>query len=329
MDIKRFVIRAGIVAGCTAGVGLGVAMAGSRCPPTTHPVKPDALGVPRASSALEAIVDQPGPITVETVVSGDWHVPLSGLVNLDNPKAKAAGLRDHEEPIVLMFHAVHHPTRGIFLVDTGAERALRDDPDHAAIHGIVARLASAQDLHVHTALADWLSRQSEPPRGVFLTHLHLDHVSGMRDVPAAVPVFVGPGEVESHAFMNLFTKGIVDLALEGKEPLHELHFERDADGAFAGVLDVFGDRSFWAIWVPGHTPGSVAFVARTPAGPVLLTGDACHSAWGWEHGVEPGTFSDDRAASAVTLQRLERFAARHPKMDVRVGHQLRAVQKFE
>jgi glyoxylase-like metal-dependent hydrolase (beta-lactamase superfamily II) len=87
------------------------------------------------------------------------------------------------------------------------------------------------------------------------------------------------------------------------------------------VLDVFGDGSFWAISAPGHTPGSIAFLARTPHGPVLLTGDVCHTAWGWQHGVEPGTFSDDLAGSADSLARLERFVRRHPSIEVRLGHQ--------
>ena len=151
--------------------------------------------------------------------------------------------------------------------------------------------------------------------------MHLDHVLGMRDVAAPVPIFVGAGDAEDRSFMNLFESGIYDTSLEGKGPLQEVHFDADPDGTFAGVRDVFGDGSFWAISVPGHTPGSIAFVARTPSGPVLLTGDACHSAWGWEHGVEPGTFSDDVAKGADSLARLQRFAARHPGMDVRLGHQ--------
>ena len=89
------------------------------------------------------------------------------------------------------------------------------------------------------------------------------------------------------------------------------------------MLDVFGDGSFWAIWVPGHTAGSTAFVARTPNGPVLFTGDACHTTWGWQNGVEPGTFSEDQPKSAVSLSRLEKLVERHPHIDVRVGHQVR------
>src|SRR5262249_45582897 len=151
--------------------------------------------------------------------------------------------------------------------------------------------------------------------GVFLTHLHLDHVLGLRDVPNTAPVYVGAGDAEETSFMNMFTRGVYNTALEGKGALREVHFAKDPTGAFEGVRDVFGDGSLWAIWVPGHTPGSIAFLARTPNGPVLLTGDACHTAWGWNHGVGPGTFSEDVAASAASLQRLEAFVARHPKID--------------
>jgi len=77
----------------------------------------------------------------------------------------------------------------------------------------------------------------------------------------------------------------------------------------------------WAIWVPGHTPGSTAYLVRTARGPVLLTGDASHTRWGWENDVEPGTYSYDREQAAVSFQKLRAFAAAHPNIEVRVGHQ--------
>ena len=91
--------------------------------------------------------------------------------------------------------------------------------------------------------------------------------------------------------------------------------------AFEGVVDIFGDGSAWALWVPGHTGGSTAYLLRTPRGPVLLTGDACHTRWGWDHSVEPGSFSSDVPRSAESLARLERLVAEHPGVDVRLGHQ--------
>jgi glyoxylase-like metal-dependent hydrolase (beta-lactamase superfamily II) len=248
-------------------------------------------------------------------------VPLSGLLNLDHPAAKDAHLVDKSEPIRLFVHVVRHPVRGVFMVDTGVEHAFVADKSHALVTGLFGDLAHLDKLKVHADTAAILAKQGEPMQGVLLTHLHLDHVLGMRDVPASVPVFVGAGDAADRSFMNLFEKGIYDGALAGRGPLHEVRFASDANGPFEGVLDVFGDGSFWAIWVPGHTPGTIAYLARTARGPVLMVGDACHTAWGWKHGVEPGSFSVDRAKGAESLARLERFVARHPSIEVRLGHQ--------
>ncbi len=87
------------------------------------------------------------------------------------------------------------------------------------------------------------------------------------------------------------------------------------------MLDVFGDGSVWALWVPGHTPGSTAYLVRTAKGLVLFTGDACHTRWGWEHHVEPGTFTADGPLSALSFQRLQKFVEAHPGTEVRFGPQ--------
>jgi N-acyl homoserine lactone hydrolase len=294
------------------------------CRPPRHAAVPSSLGIGRPISALEAVVDAPGPVVVDTVVGADWEVPRSGLINLDDPKAKEAKLVDGPEPVVIVFHAVRHPTAGLYLVDTGVERALRDDPKHAALSGWVASYMGADKIRVRIDTATWISAQSEPVKGVFLTHLHADHTSGMRDVPNSAVLYTGPGESSETHFTNMFVRPVTDAALEGKGDLHEWQFPKAPGGGYEGVVDVFGDGTFWALSAPGHTDGSTAYLARTPNGPVLLTGDACHTTWGWDHGVEPGSFSSDRAQSRVSLDRLRALVARHPTIEVRVGHQLRA-----
>jgi N-acyl homoserine lactone hydrolase len=290
--------------------------------PTSHPVETATLGTPSTTSAMEAVLDQPGPVTVETVVGADWAVTRAGLLNLDHPEAKAAQLEDGDEPIVVQLHALRHPARGLFLVDTGVERAMQHDPARSALgEGVAARFMHLEKMTFRTDTATWLGAQPEAPAGVLLTHLHMDHLSGMRDVPARTPVYVGPGEASVRAVLHYVVRPLTDAALEGKGPLGELPFRPDPDGLFEGVLDLFGDGTVWALWVPGHTPGSTAYVVRTPEGPVLLTGDACHTAWGWTHGVEPGSFSEDRPRSATSLMRLKELVRRHPAIDVRPGHQ--------
>jgi glyoxylase-like metal-dependent hydrolase (beta-lactamase superfamily II) len=108
---------------------------------------------------------------------------------------------------------------------------------------------------------------------------------------------------------------------DGRPALQEFQFTKDPDGKFDGVIDVFGDGSLFAILTPGHTEGHVSYLARTSTGPVLLTGDACHTRWGWEHGVEPGTYTFDRERERKSLFALKALSERHPKMIIRLGHQ--------
>ena len=287
------------------------------CALTGHPGRPSALGQRARSADLFAVIDQPGPVTVETINAADWAVDRSGLIDLKDERAKRLG--DGPEPIQVYFHVIRHPTRGTFIVDTGVERALRDDRAHAAIRGFIARFMHLERMQIHVALGDWLAQHHID--GVMLTHLHLDHVSGLPDVPRGTPIYAGPGEMKARSFQNAFVRSSIDRAFAGQETISEWSFSPDPDGRFAGVIDVFGDGSLWAIAVPGHTPGSTAYLARTPDGPVLLTGDTCHTAWGWEHDVAPGSFTADHRANAVSLARLRRLVAEHPAIQVRLGHQ--------
>ncbi len=305
--------------GLLALPALALALFGWRA--STHPVTPSPLGVPRPARAMEASLAEPGPIVVETVVGADWRVERGGLINLDHPRARAAGLSGGDEPVQIYLHALRHPTRGLFLIDTGVERALARDPSRAAIRGVVASAMHLEAMRFGADTASWLAEQPAPPAGVLLTHLHLDHVSGAPDLPPGTPIYAGPGETRAREALHLFTQPNVDRALGGLGPINEWGYVPEPGGAFDAVLDVFGDGSLWAIAVPGHTPGSTAYLARTPGGPVLFAGDACHTAWGWEHAVEPGTFSHDREQSADSLARLRALVERHPAIDVRPGHQ--------
>ena len=290
------------------------------CQASTLPAVHASLGTPRRAADLLAVLDQPGPLVVETVASAQWQVDLSGLLDLDDPRAQAAGLTERDEPIEVYFHAIRHPKLGLFLIDTGVETAERDDRDAAKMQGVVRKVMRSDKLRATMPLGTWLHKQPDKVAGVLFTHLHIDHIWGVPDLPPT-PLYVGPQESTAREFKHLFVQGPTDALLAGQKELLELPFQPDADGRFAGVLDVFGDGSLWAIWTPGHTPGSVAYLARTPQGPVLFTGDTCHTAWGWQHGVPPGSFTGDRPLNQKSLDTLRQLAAEHPAMQVRLGHQ--------
>jgi glyoxylase-like metal-dependent hydrolase (beta-lactamase superfamily II) len=270
---------------------------------------------------MEALIDQPGPIELKTVASADWVADLSGLLNLKDPKAVQAGLKEHEEPIQIYTHLVRHPTQGFFMVDTGVSKRLVEDPAGVGVGLVVRNFAKIEKMQVRKDALSAIKSEGVPLKGVLLTHLHLDHISGMPDVPKDIPIYTGPGEAGESKFENMFVQGMEDRFFDGRPALEEFQFSKDPDGKFEGVIDVFGDGSLFAILTPGHTEGHVSYLARTPTGPVLLTGDACHTRWGWEHGVEPGSYTFDRESERKSLLALKALSERHPKMIVKLGHQ--------
>jgi len=312
MSRERWLVVLGVLAICQA------------CSLSTHRVAQSNLGKPSSLAKMEKLVDVPGPIDVETVNSADWTVPLEGLLNLKSAAAREAHLSDHPEPIHVFAHVLRHPKFGTYLVDTGVSQQLIDDPGGHGVSWPVRMVMPLNKMQVRTSTAQILGRSPGGIQGVFFTHLHVDHIAGMPDIPGNVALYIGRGESTQTSFQNMFVQGTTTRLLEGKADLREWPFRFDEGHnalVIGDVLDVFGDGSVFAISVPGHTPGSTAYVLRTPKGPVLLTGDTSHTRWGWEHGVEPGSYTADQPMNLKSLLLLKDLAGRHPTMDVRLGHQ--------
>lgn len=291
------------------------------CAVTSHPLGKQAPGRTSSSAEMERLIDQPGPIRLETINSADWSVPLSGLLNLKSPAAIKAGLKDRDEPIQIYAHLLIHPKFGNYLVDTGVSRKLVDNPDEEGLNWLIRKVMHTERIKLNKSTAEILQGMGGKLSGVFFTHLHIDHISGMPDIPNDVPLYIGASESSETNLKNMFVQDATDQLLKNKRPLQEWHFQPDPQNKFEGIVDIFEDGSVFAISVPGHTQGSTAFLIRTTQGPVLLTGDTCHTRWGWEHTVEPGDFTEDNERNLKNLKRLKNLVANHPQIKVLLGHQ--------
>ena len=270
----------------------------------------------RAIGGWDAYLKAGGPrMELHTLNTGTVTVPLSGMLNLEHPRMKGTG--DRRLVVQVMAHLLRHPTRGDFLIDSGYDASFAPGRKPNMGGPMLNRFVLAWSQQPGRDIAAQLRDHRSNLKGVFFTHLHSDHTSGVPGLPAGVPLFAGKGD----RLLNI--------------PLiyHNSHFARsetirELDCAAAirtpilgPVLDLLGDGSLYAICTPGHSRAHLSFLARTRAGPVLLTGDASHTRRGFDQGVEPG-WAEDHDLARESLNRLRAFAQRYTQVRVIYGHEL-------
>lgn len=289
--------------GCRAAKAKGVYSPAASAPPATW------------ADVFEAASD----VDVEVVVSATWEGNLSGLLDLEDPKAVAAGKTDEKYPIVLPVGVIRHASRGDFVVDSGVERASAEGKK-GAVRGLGRSFLKT--LEPKKSLGEIIDEKDLDLTAVLLTHHHPDHVLGLPDVGTETPVVVGPGELDNKYFMYFFIKGSYRRLL-GVRNIQEIdpslgmkieHIEQ--------AYDLLGDGSIWGIYSPGHTPGSMAYLVNAKSGPVLFVGDTSHTIWGWENGVTPGKFTEDHEKNVKSLKALKKLVEEYPQIQVVLGHEL-------
>lgn len=300
------------------GVGLGSAA----CRVVDHPTEPYAPPTVRpAPSNWDEVLAAPTEVEVRTVVSARWEVKRGGLINLRHPAAKEAGLSNEKIPVVLPVGIVRHPDAGDFIVDTGIDTAIAQGSSDGAARGLVKGVTDK--MEPVEPLAGIVTRHGLTVQGVLLTHSHPDHVLGLPDLPPEVPIYTGPGELADRRTGNGLLRPTYRRLFEGRAAVREVDpTQTIALDPFPAVIDLLGDGSIWGIVSEGHTEGSMAWLVNGTDGPALFVGDTSHTRWGWEHGVEPGTFTEDQALNAEALARLREFVQRYPQTKVYVGHEL-------
>ncbi len=298
---------------------VALALVAAGCRATDHPsVAAPIVAAKEAPASWADVFARPANVEVDVVLAARWKVDRAGLINLDHPKAKKAGLEKGDAPIILQVGVVRHPERGDFLVDSGIDRDLAAGRK-GAVRGAVKNYL--RELEPVLSTGDLVAREKLDVRGVLLTHMHLDHVLGLADVPETATIWVGHGEPATKAGIYGLLRPTFERLLAGKAPFAELPAKGTALGPIPNAIDLFGDGSIWALLCPGHTPGSVAWLVNGKDGPVLFVGDTSHTRWGWEHDVEPGKFTMDGPANALRLAELRALVERYPKIRVVVGHE--------
>ena len=191
-------------------------------------------------------------------------------------------VRPAGEPVrmPLLAFAVRHPTAGSIAIDTGlhpdAARSLRGD--YGALLSLVFRTLRPADQAYDEQLRGLGIEPAEVKLAV-MTHLHVDHTSGMRLLPEAEFVCARrewAAATGRYAALGGYASGHLPPA--GRMRLIDIDREGEPHGPFQRTVDLLGDGTIRLLSTPGHTKGHMSVLLRLPEGrQVLVVGDAAYT----------------------------------------------------
>jgi glyoxylase-like metal-dependent hydrolase (beta-lactamase superfamily II) len=178
-----------------------------------------------------------------------------------------------------------------------------------------------------TPLVDVLRRAGVAPgdvRYAVITHAHWDHTGALGDLPAA-RVLIARAELEwVTPFTRSFDHGAMPHHLKrAKERLFAFDFSGPPIDGFPGSFDIFGDGAVVAVPLPGHTPGSTAFLVRGDGGATwLFSGDTTWTSRGVELPAHKmlRAFDSDLEQLSASIGRLHAFLRARPDVQVIPAH---------
>jgi N-acyl homoserine lactone hydrolase len=234
-------------------------------------------------------------------------------------------------PIPIVAFLLEHPGAGRILIDTGLHPSVAVKP--AESFGRITLLAFRDlEMDAGQAVPAQLRERGIDPGEVgtvVMTHLHVDHASGVSEFPEAT-FFVSRAEWEAgtsqgqlhgyvtRQFDHAFDYRLLDF--DGEEP--------ESFSGFARSFDLFGDGSVRAVYTPGHTLGHMSVVVRTAGGEVLVAGDAIYLRRNLDDNHLPHRTEDDHLYRR-SLREIQQYVQETPDAVVIPGHDWEAWQKLE
>lgn len=224
--------------------------------------------------------------------------------------------------------ALHHAREGWILFDTGYAQHVLDE---------ARRLPEALypwviPFSVPIGAADQLRARGIDPadvRHVVISHLHPDHIGGLKDFPNATlhcprAAWDVNAPATGAARMRLaFMPGL--LPADFHERVHWIDgLGGTGRGPFRGTGDLFGDGSIRLVELPGHAAGQIGAFVEVGGRRALLCADAAWMTRGIERLAPPSRITwlivDDPRAMLDTLARLHHLHTAEPELCIVPAH---------
>jgi glyoxylase-like metal-dependent hydrolase (beta-lactamase superfamily II) len=212
-------------------------------------------------------------------------------------------------------YLIQHPTRGLFLWDTGMADSVVAKPTGQEQGGGMI-FARAKTFVSQLAAAGFTPNMVE---NMAFSHSHPDHTGNALLFPQAM-LYIQQTEFDAAFAPNA----------QGNPPGASPYSERLRSSLVRkinGDFDVFGDGSITIISTPGHTPGHQSLLVRLPKrGNVILTGDSAHFKENWDLDHVPG-FNFNQEQSHQSMAKLKALAEKE-HAEVWINHEKQISDKI-
>ena len=235
---------------------------------------------------------------------------------------------------VVHCHAIvallEHPARGWMLFDTGYAPRLLDATRRWPAR--LYRLATPMRIEARLSVCSQLKRFGLVPgdiETILLSHLHADHVAGLRDFPGARFVLTRQAFENARELKGLraLKRGFVPELLpdDFEERATFLpRFDGPELGSLGASFDLWQDRSTQLIPFPGHARGQIGLLASTQNGQMFFVADGVWHRASLQSGRGPHPVTnlvvDNAREAAQTVLRLSEFARENPDVTMIPTH---------
>ena len=223
-------------------------------------------------------------------------------------------------------YVIEH-TDGIVLFDTGQDRASVTDPRYFpdGPNGLIYRRLARFHISDDETLTAGLARLGYRPQDVataVISHLHQDHIGGVREIPDA-DLLVSAEEWRSlhrpMAEARGFLRDHIDVPGLRWSPVELTPLDDPSLAPFTTGRDLFGDGSLVLLPTPGHTHGSMSMlVRRRETVPLLLVGDLTYDIHAFERGRTGGVGSRNQLRK--TRDKVLELRANNPGLQILAAH---------
>ena len=272
-------------------------------------------------------------VEIDVIVTAEVPMPTGYVYRAGSgPLTRLFALRPGGEVLraPCLAYALRHPSAGTILIDTGMHRDAREHfrRDFGTAMSVLFRGLRPADEPFDEQLRALGIEPGDVGR-VIMTHLHVDHTSGMRLLPGAE--FTCTREEWAATRGRLASgKGYVGHHLPPESRMRLVDFDRDGEpyGTFSRTIDLLGDGSIRLVSTPGHTVGHLSILLQvTPGRQILIVGDAAYTLRNIREEILPMLTADDEA-SRRSLREINAFAESEPQATLVPSHDPNAWQEL-